>query len=167
MNRFLPALATAAVLSVFAVQTVAADPQEQPSPSQQAGPSEQASPSQRSNLVTIVTTYDPETQMMAMTLTLQAMQKGASARVLLCGPGGDLALKSPPASSIAPQKPSGKSPREMMQTILQAGAPVEVCAIYLPNRSMGSSNLLAGVGQATPDAIAAQLIAPNTRILSF
>lgn len=161
MNRFLPALATAAVLSVFAVQTVAADPQEQPRPSQQA------SPSQQSNLVTIVTTYDPETQMMAMTLTLQAMQKGASARVLLCGPGGDLALKSPPASSIAPQKPSGKSPREMMQTILQAGAPVEVCAIYLPNRSMGSSNLLAGVGQATPDAIAAQLIAPNTRILSF
>ena len=48
-------------------------------------------------MVTIVTTDEPQTQLMSMVLTMQSMKKGASAYVLLCGPGGDLALKDAPA----------------------------------------------------------------------
>ncbi len=185
MNRLLPAMVVALALGGLVLrQSAAADPQEQPAQPQAVPPEQPAQPvpsvpapapvgakppgvAAQPGLVTIVTTYDPETQMMAMTLTLQAMQQGASARVPLCGPGGDLALTSPPASALAPQKPSGMSPRDVMQKIMQAGGPVEVCSIYVPNRNLGTRGLLPGVGQASPDAVAAHLIAPNTRILSF
>lgn len=45
-------------------------------------------------------------------------------------PGGDIALKDAPAT--APQPPRDMSPQGLMQKIMEAGATVEVCAIYLP-----------------------------------
>ena len=48
------------------------------------------------DLVTVLTTPEPQTQLMAMILTLQAASQGSKGHVLLCGPAGDLALKDAP-----------------------------------------------------------------------
>jgi len=119
------------------------------------------------DLVTVLTAPEPQTQLMSMVLTMQSMKQGARAHILLCGPAGDLALKDAPASATAPQKPMGMSPQGLMRTIMETGAKVEVCAIYLPNKGVGPEALIDGVGLAKPPAMAARLIAPNTRILSF
>ncbi len=118
-------------------------------------------------LVTIVATEQPQTQLMAMVLTMQSVKQGAKAHVLLCGPGGDLALKDAPPSATAAQKPKGMSPQGLMKKIMQAGASVEVCAIYLPNKGVPQTALIEGVGVAKPPAMAARLLAENVRLLTF
>lgn len=120
------------------------------------------------NLVTIVTSPNPQTQLMAMVLTMQAAQQGAASHILLCGPGGDIALKDAPESATAAQPPKGFSPQGLMQAIREkAGATVEVCAIYLPGKGLDETALLDGITAAKPPAMAARLIAPDTTVLSF
>ena len=121
----------------------------------------------KARLVTVVASAEPQTQLMAMVLTMQAIQQGAEARILLCGPGGDIALKDAPESATAPQEPKGMSPQKLMMAIMQTGAPVEVCAIYLPNKGVGAEALLDGVGAAKPGPMAAELLKEDARILSF
>ena len=118
-------------------------------------------------LVTIVATDQPQTQLMAMVLTMQAVMQGAEARILLCGPGGDIALVDAPDSATAPQKPRDMSPQSLMSAIMEKGVTVEVCAIYLPNKGVGQDALLPGVGVAAPPEMAKALIADDVRILSF
>ena len=119
------------------------------------------------DLVTIVATGEPQTQLMSMVLSMQAMQQGSDVHILLCGPAGDLALQDAPAAATAPQPPRGMSPQGLMQAIMDAGATVEVCAIYLPNKGVGPEALLDGVTPAQPPAMAARLLAENARIMSF
>ena len=119
------------------------------------------------NLVTILASGEPQTQLMSMVLTMQSMQQGSSAHILLCGPAGDLALKDAPASATAPQAPQDMSPQGLMQNIMQSGATVEVCAIYLPNKGVEPTALLDGILAAKPPEMAARMLAPNTRIMSF
>lgn len=119
------------------------------------------------NIVTVVTSPEPQTQLMSMVLTMQAIQKGSRAHILLCGPGGDLALKNAPASATAPQKPKGMSPQGLMKKIMETGATVQVCALYLPNKDVGVEALIDGVTAAKPPVMADRLLADNTRILSF
>src|SRR6056297_3755385 len=118
-------------------------------------------------LVTILTSDDPQTQLMSMVLTMQSLKQGAQTYTLLCGPAGDLALKDAPASATAPQKPKGMSPQGLMQKIMETGATVEVCAIYLPNKGVKPEALLDGVTAAQPPEMAARLLAPDARIMSF
>jgi predicted peroxiredoxin len=118
-------------------------------------------------LVTIVGTPEPQTQLMSMVLSMQSMQQGASVYILLCGPGGDLALKDAPESATAAQEPKGMSPQGLMKKIIAQGGTVEVCAIYLPNKGVGMDALIDGVGAAKPPAMAARLLDDNTRIMSF
>lgn len=119
------------------------------------------------SLVTILTSEEPQTQLMSMVLTMQALKQGAETYTLLCGPAGDLALQDAPESAVAPQKPKGMSPQGLMQRIMEAGGTVEVCAIYLPNKGVDASALLGGIGSAKPPAMAARLLAGNTRVMSF
>jgi len=119
------------------------------------------------NLVTILTSDDPQTQLMSMVLTMQSLKQGASTYTLLCGPGGDLALKDAPTSATAPQPPKGMSPQKLMQMIMNQGGTVEVCAIYLPGNGAGPEVLLDGIGTAKPQPMAERLLAPDTRIMSF
>ena len=119
------------------------------------------------DLVTILTAPEPQTQLMSMVLTMQSIQQGASAYMLLCGPAGDLGLAEAPESATAPQAPKGMSPQGLMQKIMEAGGTVEVCAIYLPNKGVGPDALLEGVGRAKPPAMAARLLAPGARLMSF
>lgn len=118
-------------------------------------------------LVTVLTAPEPQSQLMAMVLTMQAARQGADAHVLLCGPAGDLALKDAPASATAPQKPKDMSPQGLMKALMENGATVEVCAIYLPNAGLDASALLDGVTAADPEAMAARLIAGDTRVLGL
>lgn len=119
-------------------------------------------------LVTVVTSPEPQTQLMAMVLTMQAANQGAEAHILLCGPAGDLALRDAPASATAAQPLKGMSPQGLMQMIqAKAGGTVEVCAIYLPGKGLDPSALLEGVGVAKPPEMAGRLMAAGTRVLSF
>ena len=119
-------------------------------------------------LVTILTAPEPQTQLMAMVLAMQAAQKGAAPHVLLCGPAGDLALKDAPESATAPQPPRGMSPQGLLAQIAALpGAKVEVCAIYLPGKGADASVLMDGVTVAQPPAMAAAMIAPDARIASY
>tara|TARA_Y100001933_G_scaffold146563_1_gene145091 strand:+ start:8364 stop:8816 length:453 start_codon:yes stop_codon:yes gene_type:complete len=119
------------------------------------------------NLVTVVTSAEPQTQLMSMVLTMQAVQQGATTRVLLCGPGGDIALKEAPASATAPQPPRDMSPQGLMRKIMEAGATVEVCAIYLPGKGVGPEALLDGVGVARPPEMAGAMLGDDTVVWSF
>ena len=118
-------------------------------------------------LVTVPTSPEPQTQLMAMVLTMQAVQKGAATRILLCGPAGDLGLADAPAAATAPQPPRGMSPQGLMQAIMKAGATVEVCAIYLPGKGAGPEALLEGVGVAQPPEMAAAMLDDDARVWSF
>ncbi len=119
------------------------------------------------NLVTIVTSPEPQTQLMSLVLTMQAVQQGAKTHILLCGPGGDIALKDAPASVTAPQPPRDMSPQGLMTKIMEAGATVEVCAIYLPGAGVGPEALLDGVGVAKPPEMAGAMLADDTIVWSF
>jgi len=119
-------------------------------------------------LVTILTAPEPQTQLMAMVLAMQAAQQGAAPHILLCGPAGDLALADAPESATAPQPPRGMSPQGLLSQIAaMPGATVEVCAIYLPALGADASVLMEGVTVAQPPAMAAAMIAPGARIASY
>ncbi|PIE11845.1 MAG: hypothetical protein CSA72_01625 [Rhodobacterales bacterium] len=117
--------------------------------------------------VTVVTSGDAQTQLMSMVLTGQAMAKGHPTRVLLCGPGGDLALKEAPEAATAPQPPKGASPQGLLKMMLDNGATVEVCAIYLPGKGAGPEVLMDGVSVAAPPAMADALLAEDGTVWSF
>ncbi|MCC5979555.1 MAG: hypothetical protein JJU21_15950 [Salinarimonas sp.] len=120
------------------------------------------------DLVTILTAPDAQTQLMAMVLTMQSIQAGASAHILLCGPAADMALQDAPETATAPQAPRDMSPQGLMRTIMdQTGTQVEVCAIYLPNKGVGPEALIEGVTAADPAEMGRRIVAPNARIMSF
>lgn len=119
------------------------------------------------DLLTILSAPDPQTQLMSMVLSMQSLQQGAGVHILLCGPAGDIALKDAPETATAPQKPKGMSPQGLMQALMDKGATVAVCAIYLPNKGVDTEALLPGIGVAKPDAMARSILSPTTRILSF
>jgi hypothetical protein len=128
-----------------------------------AGLATSAAAEKPKSLVTILTAPEPQTQLMAMVLTMQSLKQGAEARVLLCGPAADLALKAAPASATAGQPPKNMSPQGLMQKIAEhPNASVEVCAIYLPGLGQGPEVLLDGVGVAKPGDMAAGILAADT-----
>lgn len=119
-------------------------------------------------LITILTSSEPQTQLMAMVLTMNAINAGAEAEMLLCGPAGDIALKDAPESATAGQPPKNASPQGLMQMMMaQKGLSVQVCAIYLPGKTADASVLIDGVTAATPDAMGAAIVAPGTSVMSF
>ena len=119
-------------------------------------------------LVTVLTAPEPQTQLMAMVLAMQAAEQGVTQHILLCGPAGDLALSDAPASATAGQPPRDMSPQGLMQAIMETpGAKVEVCAIYLPGRGEGPEVLLDGIGVANPGEMAAAIVAPDARVMSY
>ncbi|MDQ2092972.1 hypothetical protein [Rhodalgimonas zhirmunskyi] len=107
------------------------------------------------SLVTVVTSPDAQTQLMAMVLTVNAAQQGAVPHILLCGPAADMALKEAPESATAGQPPKNMSPQGLMKKVMgMPGAKVEVCAIYLPGKGATPDVLIEGVGVAQPPAMA-------------
>lgn len=132
-----------------------------------ASPPQPADIERADSMLTIITSADPETQLMALVLTRSAMDAGERPNILLCSDGGDLALKDAPASATAPLQPKGASPQGLLKRLMSGGVGVEVCAIYLPNRPFGAEALLDGVGVAKPEDMGARIAAPGETILSF
>ena len=110
-------------------------------------------------MLTILTSGDTETQLMALVLTKAAMAKGVSP--------GDLALRSPPPEALAPLQPKGASPAGLLRSLKAEGVKVDVCAIYLPNRPFGAEALEDGIGVAAPPDIASAFTAEGATVLSF
>ena len=103
-----------------------------------------------------------------MVLTLQAAGQGGRTLILLCGPAGDLALNDAPATATIGLPPKGVSPQGLMQMILdKTNATIAVCALYLPGKGLDASALLEDVTVADPAEVAGQLMAVDTRVLSF
>lgn len=120
------------------------------------------------HLVTILTAAEPQTQLMAMVLTLNAVQQGATAQILLCGPAGDIALQDAPETATAGQPPRDASPQGLMQLMMaEHDVTAEVCAIYLPGKGVDATVLLEGVTPAAPDAAARAILADNNVVMSF
>lgn len=118
-------------------------------------------------MLTIVTSGETETQLMALVLTRSAKAAGETPRILLCSGGGDLALAAPPESATTPLQPQGATPQGLLRTLITEGVQVDVCAIYLPNRPFGKEALIDGIGVAKPADIAELIASPDIRILSF
>jgi hypothetical protein len=147
MRKLLTSFVAAATLATASVLPAAAD--EPPS------------------LVTVVTAENPQTQLMAMVLTMQAVEQGERVHMLLCGPGGDIALIDAPESATTPQPPRDFSPQGLMQALMGRGATVEVCAIYLPGMGADESVLVDGVGVAQPPEMARVMLGESTMVWSF
>lgn len=112
----------------------------------------------------MLTSGDVQTQGMALVLATEAQRQGTPVRVLLCDEAGKLALKdfTPPTL-----KPRDVTPKQMLQGLMQNGAQVQVCALFLPNSGKTAADLIDGVTAASPPEIVNQLNDNDTRILSF
>lgn len=111
-----------------------------------------------------VTSADNQAQGMAMVLAGQMAEQKAAVRVLLCGPAGQLALKSYEPATL---KPRNVSPKQMMAGLIKGGATVEVCALFLPNADKTPADLIEGVSVAKPPEVAAYMVKPGVRAYGF
>ena len=117
--------------------------------------------------VELLVTIDSATTMSqgaALVLAGQALEQKSKVRVLLCGAGGDIASTGQVGEVL---KPRNVTPQQMLQGLIKAGAQVEVCALYLPNTGKKPTDLIDGVTPAKPADVAAFLLKPGVRTLSF
>jgi predicted peroxiredoxin len=115
-------------------------------------------------LFVIITNPDPMTQMMALVLSSQTVAQEKSVQILLCGPGGDLALKE---SQEVVFKPLDKSPQMLLNALIGKGIAVEVCPLYLPNTEKTEADLISGVTVAKPPVVAEKLRAEGIKLFTF
>jgi hypothetical protein len=119
------------------------------------------------SILTIITSDDPQTQLMALILTRASRMQGGESRILLCSAAGDLALQAPPERATTPLAPRNMSPHGLLSILVADGVTTQVCAIYLPNSENAAADLIEGVTVATPPEIAAVMTAPQTRLFTF
>lgn len=115
-------------------------------------------------LLTIVTSGDSLTQLMAMVLTTQAKKQGAEVEVLMCGKAADIVVKD--AKEVV-FKPKGMSPNKLLNGLIKSGAKVGVCPPYLPNNGIKKSDLIDGVNVVKPPKVAQRMMDEDTKILSY
>ncbi len=113
----------------------------------------------------IVTSAEPQTQMMAMVLSLKSIATHKKAvNMVLCDKAGDLAVKDSESPKL---KPVDASPKELMQKLISMGADVQVCPLYLPNLGKDESVLIEGIKVANPDEVSKKLLDEDYHILSY
>lgn len=111
-----------------------------------------------------VTSADNQAQGMAMVLATQMVEQKAAVRILLCGPAGQLALKTYEPAAL---KPKNVTPKQMMAGLIKGGTMVEVCALFLPNADKTPADLIEGVAVAKPPEVAAYMTKPGVRAFGF
>jgi len=116
------------------------------------------------SIMTIVTSPNPQTQLMSMVLSLKLMMKGAKIDILLCGPAGALAIKG---SQEVKLKPKNVSAQMLLKKMIKKGVSVKICPLYLPNKGETKANLIKGVSVANPNKIADIILEDNTKILTY
>lgn len=149
-------LAATMLAALLAVATPAAAQQVQ------SGETAMSDDSQRA--LVIVTSASPQTQGMAMILASAMQQQGSQLNILLCDKAGDLALESHASEPLAPR---GATPEGLMQKMMEEGAQVQVCAIYLPNSEHSEGDLREGVSVAAPGPIAEMMRDPKVPTYTF
>jgi intracellular sulfur oxidation DsrE/DsrF family protein len=82
----------------------------------------------------------------------------------LCDAAATLAVQD---KSFPTFQPAGRTPQDLLRGLVQKGAPVEVCAIFLPTTEYDSSDLLDGIGVAKPGPIADHMIKPGVRYVTL
>ncbi len=110
-----------------------------------------------------VTAADVQSQFMALVLANQSMAQGAEPRVLLCGPGAEIATRGYDGESL---EPSGMNPQDLLNNLIEAGVTVEVCAVFLPNTEYTEDDLIDGIGTANPREVGAYMADPAVRFWS-
>lgn len=120
---------------------------------------------QSSELFVSISSPHAMAQGAGLVLAGQALAQKASVRILLCDAAGDIALQS--SAEGAPLKPRNVTPKQLLQAAVQGGAKVEVCALYLPNKGLQPTDLIAGVTPAKPPEVTATLLKPGVQTLSF
>ena len=115
-------------------------------------------------LLVTLNSGNPQTQGMALVLASQAVEQKAGVRVLLCSEGGQLAVKGRDSMVL---KPRNVTPKAMLQSLMKAGARVEVCALFLPNSEWKSADLIEGISVAKPADVAAHMLQANVKTLSY
>ena len=111
-----------------------------------------------------VTSADNQSQGMAMVLATQMVEQKAVVRILLCGPAGQLALKTYEPAAL---KPRNVTPKQMLAGLMKAGATVEVCALFLPNADRTATDLTDGIAVAKPPEVAAYMLKPGVKAFGF
>jgi len=119
----------------------------------------------------ILTSDSLHTQGMAMILSNAMQQQGTDLHILLCDAAGDLAVDgyaSDEAITTPPGNPAGQvKPEGILGMLMENGASVDVCAIYLPNSELGEEALRDGVGVAAPGPMAQMMRDPAISVYSF
>ncbi|MCC5908287.1 MAG: DsrE family protein [Balneolaceae bacterium] len=116
------------------------------------------------DLFVVLTSGDAETQMMAMVLATQSANQDVSIRVLLCSEAGELAIRGTESPEFAP---ANRSPKQLLNGLIDRGVKVEVCGIFLPNRDYTEENLMEGVGVAAPPEVAEFMKREGVRYFTF
>ncbi|MCC5860658.1 MAG: hypothetical protein JJT93_01960 [Gammaproteobacteria bacterium] len=129
-----------------------------------ANATEAAAPAGGPAVFVTVTAEDNQTRGMAMVLSRQMHDQGAALRILLCGPGGELAIDGIEATPLAPR---GVTPQQLLRGLIADGVTVEVCAIFLPNTEWESEDMIEGVGTAMPPDVAAYMLGEGVRYFTF
>lgn len=118
---------------------------------------------QAPEVLVYLTSGSTQTQGMALVLSTQMLQQKAKLQLLLCDDAAELALANGSSDKL---KPFDKSPAELLDGLVQQGVQVDVCALYLPNKT-GEKTLKTGVGTAKPPQIAAKMLDNNVKVFSF
>lgn len=116
------------------------------------------------DLFVVLTSEDAETQMMAMVLATQSANQNVNVRILLCSSAGKLALKDSESPNF---KPADRSPKQLLNGLIESGAKVEVCGIFLPNRDATEADLIEGIGLASPPEVAEYMKRDSVRYFTF
>lgn len=111
---------------------------------------------------------NPQTQSMAMVLSLMSIKKhNKKVNIVLCGAAADLADKNIKATPV--KRPNGQAPsaQDNLKMLINKGAIVEVCPLYLPNSGKDKSILLKGISVAKPPVVAGRLLDNDFANVSF
>ena len=113
----------------------------------------------------IVHSGETQTQGMAMVLAGAMQAQGAEISILLCDAAGDIAVKGYEGEKL---KPFNASPTERLQGLINNGAEVELCALYLPNSGLSPDAIMEGVNpRAQPPQVAAKMLAHDVKVFNF
>ncbi len=121
-------------------------------------------PSSAEGLNVIVTSGEPQTQMMAMVLSMMTLKQNKKVNMVLCSEAGSLAIKGTKSPVV---KAMEASPKAILQKLIKKGMDVKLCPLYLPSINKDKTVLIKGVQEAEPMSVAKRLLDKNYHILSY
>ncbi|PIF04517.1 MAG: hypothetical protein CSA86_01660 [Arcobacter sp.] len=127
-----------------------------------------ASADQAKGLNVLINSGNPQTQTMAMVLSMMSIKKHKKeVNIVLCGKAGDLANKTLQSTPV--KRPNGKAPtpKQNLKMLMKMGASVKVCPLYLPNANKDKSILLDGITVAKPPVVAGKLLNKDFQNITF